>query len=91
MVDTTAQADDVITGPGGFIGTAQPADVIISMSTIDPMALKAIDRRLAAKQIDIIDAPVSGMEKGAPSLEHRRRSSAATQRPWREPGRSSRP
>ena len=36
MVDTTAQAEEVIVGPGGFIEAAQPGDLVISMSTIDP-------------------------------------------------------
>src|SRR6516165_12823024 len=40
MVDTTAQAEEVIVGPGGFIDSAKAGDVVISMSTIDPMALK---------------------------------------------------
>ncbi|QDL38688.1 NAD(P)-dependent oxidoreductase [Rhodoferax sediminis] len=65
MVDTTAQAEEVIVGPGGFIQTAQAGDVIISMGTIDPMALQRMQEQLAAKGVDIIDAPVSGMEKGA--------------------------
>jgi 3-hydroxyisobutyrate dehydrogenase len=65
MVDTTAQAEEVITGPGGFIDSVQSGDVIISMSTIDPIVLKKIHQKLSAKGADIIDAPVSGMEKGA--------------------------
>ena len=65
MVDTTSQAEEVIVGPGGFIETAKPGDVIISMSTIDPMALKSMHRKLDERGIDIIDAPVTGMEKGA--------------------------
>jgi 3-hydroxyisobutyrate dehydrogenase-like beta-hydroxyacid dehydrogenase len=65
MVDTTAQAEEVIVGEGGFIETAQPGDVIVSMSTIDPMALQRMQEKLAAKGLDIIDSPVTGMEKGA--------------------------
>jgi len=65
MVDTTEQAEEVICGPQGFITAAQPGDVIISMSTLDPMALKKMHERLSAKGIELIDAPVSGMEKGA--------------------------
>lgn len=65
MVDTTAQAEDVITGEGGFIATAQPGDLVISMSTIDPVALQRMHAKLAAKGVGLIDAPVSGMDKGA--------------------------
>jgi 3-hydroxyisobutyrate dehydrogenase-like beta-hydroxyacid dehydrogenase len=65
MVDTTAQAEEVIVGPGGFMEGAQSGDVIISMSTIDPMALRKMQEKLDAKGIDLLDAPVTGMEKGA--------------------------
>ena len=65
MVDTTAQAEKIIVGPGGFIETAKAGDVIMSMSTIDPLALKRMHQTLAAKGISLIDAPVSGMEQGA--------------------------
>jgi 3-hydroxyisobutyrate dehydrogenase-like beta-hydroxyacid dehydrogenase len=65
MVDTTAQADEVIVGPDGFIESAQPGDLVISMSTIDPVALQHMHAKLAAKGVALIDAPVSGMDKGA--------------------------
>jgi 3-hydroxyisobutyrate dehydrogenase len=65
MVDTTAQAEEVIVGPNGFIENAQAGDVIVSMSTIDPFALRALQKKLDAKDVDLLDAPVTGMEKGA--------------------------
>ena len=65
MVDTTAQAEEVIVGPGGFIAGAQSGDLVISMSTIDPVALRRMHETLARKGVDLIDAPVSGMDKGA--------------------------
>jgi 3-hydroxyisobutyrate dehydrogenase-like beta-hydroxyacid dehydrogenase len=65
MVDTTAQAEEVIVGPDGFIESAQPGDLVISMSTIDPVALQRMHAKLAAKGVALIDAPVSGMDKGA--------------------------
>jgi 3-hydroxyisobutyrate dehydrogenase len=65
MVDTTAQAEEVITGSGGFIEAAQPGDLVISMGTIDPVALQRMHAKLAAKGVALIDAPVSGMDKGA--------------------------
>ena len=65
MVDTTAQSEEVIVGPGGLIDAVQPGDVIVCMSTIDPNALRAMHARLAEKGVGLIDAPVSGMEKGA--------------------------
>jgi 3-hydroxyisobutyrate dehydrogenase-like beta-hydroxyacid dehydrogenase len=65
MVDTTAQAEAVIVGPGGFIAGAQAGDVVVSMSTIDPMAVRNMQETLAEKGIEIIDAPVTGMIQGA--------------------------
>lgn len=65
MVDTTAQATDVIMGAAGFLSSGREGDVVISMSTIDPMALRDMHARLAARGMDLIDAPVSGLEKGA--------------------------
>lgn len=65
MVDTTAQAKEVIVGEGGLIENAQAGDVIVSMSTIDPVALREMHATLASKGIGLIDAPVSGMVKGA--------------------------
>ncbi|WP_233853753.1 NAD(P)-dependent oxidoreductase [Paraburkholderia sp. HD33-4] len=65
MVDTTAQAEQVITGSEGCAASAQTGDVIVSMSTIDPVALRRMQQTLAAHGADLIDAPVSGMEKGA--------------------------
>ena len=65
MVDTTAQAEEVIVGPGGLIDGVKEGDVILSMSTIDPGALRAMHAKLGAKGVGLIDAPVSGMQKGA--------------------------
>lgn len=65
MVDTTAQAEEVIVGPGGFIAGARTGDVIVSMSTIDPKAVQAMHKTLAGKGVDLIDAPVAGMIQGA--------------------------
>ena len=65
MVDTTAQAEEVIVGAGGLIEGLQSGDVVISMSTIDPVVLRAMHQKLATRGVGLIDAPVSGMEKGA--------------------------
>ena len=52
MVDTTAQAEEVLVGAGGFIEAAQPGDVVISMSTIDPTAAQKVHEKLAARGVD---------------------------------------
>jgi 3-hydroxyisobutyrate dehydrogenase-like beta-hydroxyacid dehydrogenase len=65
MVDTTAQVEDVVGGTSGFIQALQPGDVVVSMSTIDLMALRRLHPALAARGAELLDAPVTGMEKGA--------------------------
>ena len=65
MVETTAQAEAVITGETGFIQTAKPGHIVICMSTADPFELKKMAAKLATKNIAVIDAPVSGGTKGA--------------------------
>jgi 3-hydroxyisobutyrate dehydrogenase-like beta-hydroxyacid dehydrogenase len=65
MVDTTAQAEEIITGSEGCVTSTQTGDVIVSMSTIDPVTLRKMRQTLVARGADLIDAPVSGMEKGA--------------------------
>ena len=65
MVDTTAQAEEVIAGADGFIQGVQAGDVVISMSTIDLMALRRLHPKLAARGVELLDSPVTGMEKGA--------------------------
>lgn len=65
MVDTTAQAEEVIVGPAGFIAGARAGDVVLSMSTIDPLAIQKMHATLGAKGIDLLDSPVTGMIPGA--------------------------
>jgi 3-hydroxyisobutyrate dehydrogenase-like beta-hydroxyacid dehydrogenase len=60
MVETTAQSESVITAAGGIIDTAAAGDIVISMATIDPVAVQAMHARLAERGIGMIDAPVSG-------------------------------
>ena len=65
MVDTTAQAEEVIVGPAGFIAASQPGDVVLSMSTIDPIAIQKMHATLGSKGIEMLDSPVTGMIHGA--------------------------
>ncbi|AJE49143.1 NAD(P)-dependent oxidoreductase [Celeribacter indicus] len=65
MVDTDAQSRDVIVGPGGIVGAARPGDIVICMSTIDPLSVREMHDTLAAQGIGMIEAPVVGMIRGA--------------------------
>ena len=65
MVDTSAQAEQVIVGAGGFSDGAQAGDVVVTMSSIDPIAVQKMHATLGQKGIGMIDAPVSGFITGA--------------------------
>ncbi len=69
MVETTAQAEAVITGEGGFIDGAVAGDTVVCASTIDPFAAKAMHDVLAERGVALLDAPVSGGEPRAVSGE----------------------
>jgi 3-hydroxyisobutyrate dehydrogenase-like beta-hydroxyacid dehydrogenase len=60
MVETTAQAESVITGNHGVIRSAKPGHIVICMSTIDPFAAKRLGAELQARGVAMLDAPVSG-------------------------------
>lgn len=60
MVETTAQTHEVIMGEAGVLAGAGPGHAIAMMSTIDPIATKAMHDTLKAKGISMVDAPVSG-------------------------------
>ena len=60
MVETTAQAEAVILGPNGIAEGAEKGDIVLCMSTIDPLAVKRMHATLAQRGIGMIDAPVSG-------------------------------
>src|SRR5207253_9473061 len=60
MVETTDQAEEVITGDRGIIASAQAGHIVLCMSTIDPFAARRFARRLRERGIAMLDAPVSG-------------------------------
>jgi len=65
MVETTAQAESVILGDHGIAQSAKQGDVVLCMSTIDPLAARRFAEHLAAKGVAMLDAPVSGGTHGA--------------------------
>ena len=69
MVETTTQAESVITGEHGIIKSAQPGHIVVCMSTIDPIVARRLADQLAARRIAMIDAPVSGGTERASSGE----------------------
>ena len=65
MVETTDQAETVILGGSGFIQSARQGDIVVCMSTIDPLTARRCAERLAEKGVAMLDAPVSGGPHGA--------------------------
>ncbi len=65
MVSDTPDVEQVIFGPGGVIEGAKPGTVVVDMSTISPVATRDMAQRLAAKGVEMLDAPVSGGDIGA--------------------------
>ena len=64
-VSDTPDVEAVILGPEGVIAGAQPQTLVIDMSTISPTATRTIANQLAARQLAMLDAPVSGGSEGA--------------------------
>ncbi len=65
MVPDTPDVEQVILGVDGIAQTARTGSVVVDMSTIAPLATRTIATALAARGIDLLDAPCSGGEAGA--------------------------
>jgi len=65
MVADTPDVRQVILGNDGVIEGVRAGAVVVDMSTISPVATREIAQALAEKGVEMLDAPVSGGEKGA--------------------------
>jgi 3-hydroxyisobutyrate dehydrogenase-like beta-hydroxyacid dehydrogenase len=65
MVTATSDVEQVLFGSAGVSAGGRDGLLVVDMSTIDPSAARAFPNRLAAKGIDVLDAPVSGGPEGA--------------------------
>ncbi|MGL5385811.1 MAG: 2-hydroxy-3-oxopropionate reductase [Enterobacterales bacterium] len=65
MLPNSPQVREVALGENGLIEGAKAGSVLIDMSSIAPLASREISAALAAKQIAMLDAPVSGGEPKA--------------------------
>jgi 3-hydroxyisobutyrate dehydrogenase len=67
-VTASADVEAVLLGTDdiqGAIEGVQPGNVVIDMSTISPAVTRDIGELLAAKDVQLLDAPISGGEQGA--------------------------
>ena len=65
MLTGTSGVEQVLLGEDGVVHGARPGTVVVDTSTIDPTATRAIAARLGERQVDMLDAPVSGGPHGA--------------------------
>ena len=65
MLPDTPDVEQVLLGPGGVLEGAAEGALVVDMSSIDPGPTRAFAERLAAGGLAMLDAPVSGGERGA--------------------------
>ena len=64
-VSDTPDVEAIVLGEKGVLQGARAGTVVVDMSTISPAATRAMAEALAAKEVDMLDAPVSGGSEGA--------------------------
>jgi 2-hydroxy-3-oxopropionate reductase len=65
MLPNSPDVELVVLGKDGVIEGARPGLILADMSTISPIVSQKVGAALAAKGVRMLDAPVSGGEKGA--------------------------
>ena len=65
MLSDTPDVEEIVSGENGILGSMAAGSILIDMSTISPGATQRMAAQLAARGIDMLDAPVSGGSEGA--------------------------
>jgi 2-hydroxy-3-oxopropionate reductase len=65
MLPDTRDVEEVLAGADGVVEGAASGTLVIDMSSIDPDASRSIATTLAERGVGVLDAPVSGGERGA--------------------------
>lgn len=65
MLPNSPDVEQVALGPNGIIESAREGLIFVDMSTISPIVSRKVAGALAPKGVRMLDAPVSGGEKGA--------------------------
>lgn len=65
MLPDTPDVELVLLGQGGVAQGAAPGSLVIDMSTVDPGPVRVMAAELGGRGVSMLDAPVSGGEKGA--------------------------
>jgi 2-hydroxy-3-oxopropionate reductase len=65
MLPDTPDVEEVLAGADGVVEGAATGTLVIDMSSIDPDASRSIAGTFAERGVGVLDAPVSGGERGA--------------------------
>src|SRR6266581_4845081 len=65
MLPASPQVEEVLLGQEGVLEGAHDGLIVVDMSTISPIVTRTLADRLAERGIAMLDAPVSGGDKGA--------------------------
>jgi 2-hydroxy-3-oxopropionate reductase len=65
MLPDTSDVELVLTGAGGVLDGVAAGALVIDMSSIDPAPTRAMAEVFAKRDVAMVDAPVSGGERGA--------------------------
>jgi 2-hydroxy-3-oxopropionate reductase len=65
MLPDLPQVASVLDGPRGLLTAPGPFETLVVMGTVSPVAVRSLADDLAARGIAVVDAPVSGGERGA--------------------------
>ncbi|GIO19662.1 2-hydroxy-3-oxopropionate reductase [Oceanobacillus oncorhynchi subsp. incaldanensis] len=65
MLPNSPHVKEAVTGEGGLIESLPAGALLIDMSSISSTVTKEINKKLEEKNIDMLDAPVSGGQSGA--------------------------
>lgn len=65
MLPDSPQVEEVIAGPDGILAGVHEGLVVIDMSTISPIVTRQLATQLVERRAALLDAPVSGGDKGA--------------------------
>ncbi|MBA3764848.1 MAG: NAD(P)-binding domain-containing protein, partial [Actinobacteria bacterium] len=69
MLPDTADVEQVLVEPDGVLEGVSDGALVIDMSSIDPEPTREMAAKFASKGVAMLDAPVSGGEKGAVDAE----------------------
>ena len=65
MLPNSPDVELVVLGNNGILEGTKPGQVVIDMSSIEPLVSQKIAAELVKKNVEMLDAPVSGGEPGA--------------------------